>query len=70
MHVVEYAAIALGVVALVGVIAFLSHRSGSAQPAGSGTVAAARLRSPQPGAGSPLAATRCGRLTQLTPLGE
>ena len=38
-HVVEYAAIALGAVALVGAIAFLSHRSGGAQPAGSRTVA-------------------------------
>ncbi len=39
MRIVEYAAIAVGVVALVGAIAFLSHRSGSAQPAGIGTMA-------------------------------
>ena len=40
MRVAEYAGIVLGVVALVGAIAFLSHhRSGSVRPAGSGTVA-------------------------------
>ena len=39
MHAVEYAVIALGVVALVGAIAFLSHRSGDGQPAGSRSVA-------------------------------
>ena len=40
MRVAEYAGIVLGVVAVVGAIAFLSHhRSGSVRPAGSGTVA-------------------------------
>ena len=39
MRLVEYAAIMLGVVALVGAIAFLSHRSKGVQPAGSRTVA-------------------------------
>ena len=72
MRVVEYAASCWAWSRWSVLIAFLSHhRSGSARPAGSGTVGGARPDTRRvrqaPGAGSRWAVRRCGRSTQSDP---